>query len=98
MKLCRIHSAMELEALVQKIEFLPFFACSIPGFSVEKSTSSRYWFVSGLDGPWKWRMELARRGEAAYGKLFSWKTGLVSREWYPDLANYQRSGYDFDAC
>ncbi len=97
MKLRRIHSAMELEALVQEVGFLPFFACSIPGFSVEECTSSRYWFVSGVDGPWEWRMELARRGEAAYGKLFSRKAGLVSRAWYPDLANYRRDGYDFDA-
>ena len=42
-------------------------------------------------------MELARRGIVAYGKLFSKKAGLVSREWYPDLANYRRDGYDFDA-
>lgn len=97
MKLLRIHSALELETLVQEIGFLPFFACSIPGFSVEECTSSRYWFVSGVDGPWEWRMELARRGEAAYGKLFSRKAGLVSRAWYPDLANYRRDGYDFDA-
>lgn len=42
-------------------------------------------------------MELARRGVVAYGKLFAKKAGLVSREWYPDLANYRRNGYDFDA-
>ena len=42
-------------------------------------------------------MELAHRGVVAYGKLFSKKAGLVSREWYPDLANYRRNGYDFDA-
>ncbi len=42
-------------------------------------------------------MELARRGVVAYGKLFSKKAGLVSREWYSDLANYRRDGYDFDA-
>ena len=41
-------------------------------------------------------MELAHRDVAAYGKLFSRKAGLVSREWYPDLANYRRKGYDFD--
>lgn len=97
MTLPRIHSAMELEALVQEIGFLPFFACSIPSFSIEECTSSQYWFVSGVDGPWEWRMELARRGVAAYGKLFARKAGLVSREWYPDLANYRRDGYDFDA-
>ena len=92
-----IHNAAELEALVQERGFLPFFACSIPNFSIEDFTPSRYWFVSGVEGPWDWRMDAARRGVVAYGKLFSRKAGLVSREWYPDLANYRRDGYDFDA-
>lgn len=93
----RIHNAMELEVLVQQMGFLPFFSCAIPNFSIEEFTPSRYWFVEGVEGPWEWRMELARRGVAAYGKLFAKKAGLVSREWYPDLANYRRNGYDFDA-
>ena len=42
-------------------------------------------------------MEAARRGAVAYGKLFSKKAGLVSRERHPDLANYRHDGYDFDA-
>ena len=92
-----VRNAIELENLVQKIGFLPFFAHSIPRFSVEEFTPSRYWFVDGVEGPWEWRMELARRGVVAYGKLFSKKAGLASREWYPDLANYRRNGYDFDA-
>lgn len=93
----KITSAMELEMLVQQMGFLPFFSCSIPSFSIEEFTPSRYWFVDGVNGPWEWRMELARRGVVAYGKLFSKKAGLVSREWYPDLANCRRDGYDFDA-
>ena len=93
----RIHNAIELEALVQQMGFLPFFTCAVPNFSIEEFTPSRYWFVDGVDGPWEWRMELARRGVVAYGKLFAKKAGLVSREWYPDLANYRRNGYDFDA-
>ena len=92
-----ITSAMELEALVQQMGFLPFFLCPLPNFSIEEFTPSRYWFVEGVEGPWEWRMELARRGVVAYGKLFSKKAGLVSREWYPDLANYRRNGYDFDS-
>lgn len=93
----KITSAIELEALVQQMGFLPFFPCSIPSFSIEEFTPNRYWFVEGVDGPWEWRMELARRGVVAYGKLFSRKAGLVSREWYSDLANYRRNGYDFDS-
>lgn len=42
-------------------------------------------------------MEVAHRGVVAYSKLFSKKARLVSREWYPDLANYRRNGYDFDS-
>ncbi len=93
----KIHNAMELETLVQQMGFLPFFACYVPHFSIEEFTPSRYWFEEGVDGPWEWRMELARRGVVSYGKIFSKKAGLVSREWYPDLANYRRDGYDFDA-
>ncbi len=93
----KIHNAAELETLVQEIGFLPFFACSVRNFSIEEFTPIRYWFVEGVDGPWERRMELARRGVVAYGKLFAKKADLVSREWYPDLANYRRDGYDFDA-
>ncbi|WP_300692912.1 hypothetical protein [uncultured Oscillibacter sp.] len=93
----KIHNAKELEALVQQMGFLPFFTCAVPNFSIEEFTPSRYWFVDGVDGPWEWRMELVRRGVVAYGKLFAKKAGLVSREWYPNLANYRRNGYDFDA-
>ena len=46
----QVHNAMELEALVQKLDFLPFFSCSIPNFSIEDFTPSRYWFVEGVDG------------------------------------------------
>ena len=85
-----LHNAAELEALVQQMGFLPFFRCTIPQFSIEEFTPGRYWFADGADGPWEWRMELARRGVVAYGKLFTKKAGLVSREWYPGLANYRR--------
>lgn len=92
-----IHNADELESLAQHMGLLPFFACGIPGFSVEDFTPGRFWFKKGVVGPWEWRMDVARRGMVAYGKLFHNKAGLVSREWYPDLANYRREGYDFDA-
>lgn len=92
-----IHNANELEALALERGLLPFFACDVPNCTIEDFTPSRFWFSEGVDGPWEWRMEVARRGMAAYGKLFNKKAGLVSRAWYPDLANYRRDGYDFDA-
>ena len=92
-----IHNADELEALAQRMGLLPFFACGIPGFSIEDFTPSQFWFAESVDGPWEWRMDVARRGMAACGKPFRNKAGLVSREWYPDLANHRRDSYDFDA-
>lgn len=74
----KITSAMELEALVQQMGFLPFFRCSIPNFSIEEFTPSRYWFAASVDGPWEWRMELARRGA---GRMFSQKAGQIPPIW-----------------
>ena len=87
----------ELEEAARSFGLLPFFWSGVPGFSVEDMTPPRCWFAGDVDGPWEWRMEVARRGEIAYGKLFAGKAGFVTREYYPDLANYRRDGYDFDA-
>ena len=35
--------------------------------------------------------------KCAYGKVFLKKAAFVKKEWYYDLANYRRDGYDFDA-
>ena len=69
----KITSAMELEALVQQMGVLPFFSCSIPSFSIEEFTPSRYWFVEGVEGPWEWRMELARRQMQTYVTVHSFE-------------------------
>lgn len=92
----KITSWKTLEQAVLDYGLLPFFDCGA-GLSVQELTPERYWFAGEVEGPWEWRMEVARRGIVAYGKLFNKKAGLVSREWYPDLANYRRCGYDFDA-
>lgn len=92
----KITSWTTLERAAEDYGLLPFFDCGA-GLSVQELTPERYWFAGEVEGPWEWRMEVARRGTVAYGKLFNKKAGLVSREWYPDLANYRRRGYDFDA-
>ena len=91
-----IKSMRDIETLVGELGFLPFFSCGIPGFSVEERIDARYWFT-GIDGAWEWKGPIARGKRCVYGKLFSKKAGFVSREWYPDLANWRRDGYDFDA-
>ncbi|MBT9775088.1 hypothetical protein GPL15_01005 [Clostridium sp. MCC353] len=92
-----ITSPRELEALVQDFGFLPFFKNEFDGFSVEEYTPQELWFSRENDGPWEWKGPVARGKQCAYGKLFRGKAGFVSREWFPDLCNWRRDGYDFDA-
>ena len=95
----RIKSIEDVECVVEELGFLPFFSCGIPGFSLEERIDARHWFT-GFDGAWdawEWKGLIARQKKCVYGKLFNKKAGFVSREWYPDLANWRRDGYDFDA-
>lgn len=87
----------DLADLVENWGFLPLLKNKIPGFSVEEQTLPELWFADGVDGPWEWKGPVIRETGCAYGKFFRGKAGFVSREWYPDFANYRRDGYDFDA-
>ena len=94
-----IWSAKDMEALALDWGFLPFFKNDIPGFSIEEHTPPELWYDSetGEWGPWDWKGPVASAGTCVYGKLFWKKAGFVSLEWFPDLANLRRDGYDFDA-
>lgn len=91
-----IHNAEELEQLVVRCGFLPFFRNSISGFSIEECTSPGLWFEDGVDGPWEWKGPVIRNWTCTYGKFFCGKAGFVSMEWFPDFANYRRSKFSFD--
>ncbi len=57
------------------------------------------WYDSA-DGSWKvweWKGPIIKETGCAYGKFFENKSVFISREWFPDFANYRRNGYDFDA-
>ena len=103
MKGCRrsdrgcLHSPDDLLELVREVGFLPLFSNDIPGFSVEEHTPPADWWTGSSLDPWDWRQLLAPHPDIAYGKFFDRKAGFVSREWFPDFANYRRDGYDFDA-
>lgn len=92
----QLHSYEALEALVLKLGFLPFFKNEISGFSVEEYTPSKLWFSDEADGPWEWKGPVAGGGKCAYGKLFSGKAGFVSMEWFPELVNYRRHGFNLN--
>ncbi|WP_352402409.1 AlkZ-related protein [Synergistes jonesii] len=93
-----VTSPERLAELVEAAGFLPLLRSGIPGFSVEEHTPPRLWFTDGLPGPWEWKGPVIRQVRCAYGRLFGGgRAGFVSGEWYPELANYRRGGYDFDA-
>lgn len=92
-------SADDIEKKVKEIGFLPLFACSVKGLSVEEHTPAELWFNDNVDGPWEWKGPIARGGETAYAKYFRNKAVFVSLEWLPRLINMRRGlskpmGYD----
>ena len=91
-----IRSLQDLIDAVEHFGIVPLFENSIPGFSVEEYCDPRCWF-SDADGVWEWKGPVIRATGCAYGKLFEKKAAFVSRDCFPDLANYRRDGYDFDA-
>lgn len=92
----RIKSKADLIQAVDTLGFVPFFANSIPGFSIEEHIAPKVWFTDA-EGPWEWKGPVIHESGCAYGKFFENKAVYVSREWFPDFANYRRDGYDFDA-
>ena len=92
----RLHSPEDLLMLIRKIGFLPLFSNDITGFSVEEHTTADHWWTDDPEDPWAWRQVLAREDGVVYGKFFDKKAGFVSKEWFPDFANYRRDGYDWE--
>lgn len=93
-----IRTKADLINAVETYGIVPFFANSIPGFSAEEHAAPGVWYGEGGDWPaWDWKGEVIRETGCAYGKFFENKAAFVSREWFTDLANYRRDGYDFDA-
>ena len=91
-----ISTIEDLEQAVEELGFLPYFANSIPGFSIEEHVDPRVWF-SGEPGTWEWKGPVINELNCAYGKFFEKKAVYISKDWFPDFANYRRDGYDFDA-
>ena len=93
----KINRSEDLEKLVAKMGFLPFFANSIEDFSIEEFTPQELWFSDEEEDPWEWKGPVIRNFNCAYGKLFQKKAGFVSMEWFPELVNYRRAMYNLKA-
>ena len=94
-----IRTKEDMLRAVETLGFLPFFSCSVPGFSIEEHAAADAWYSSG-GGEWKiwdWKGPVIREAGCAYGKFFENRAAFISRAWFPDFANLRRDGYDFDA-
>ena len=92
-----IRTKQDLKDAVEAFGFVPLFRNSIRGFSAEEHTAPEAWFPEEGEGLWEWKGPVIRELNCAYGKFFERKAAIVSRDWFRDLANCRRNGYDFDA-
>ena len=96
----QIGSMQDLMDLIDDVGFVPFFVNEIEGFSIEEHIAPGCWYTDGDDGfwpVWEWKGPVIRELKCGYGKLLRNKAMFVSGKWFPDLANFRRDGYDFDA-
>lgn len=92
-----VQTKQDLIAAVREYGILPYFATSIPGFSLEEHCSPWVLFNDTEENTWEWKGPVIRETGCAYGKFFEKKAAYVRRDLFLDLANYRRDGYDFDA-
>lgn len=90
-----IRSQQDLADMIAQVGILPFFTNSVPGWSVEEHIDPAVWFTD-QPGPWEWKGPLAAAQACAYGKFIKNRAAFISREWFADLANYRRDGYDWE--
>ncbi len=89
-----IQSQAQLEQLIKKWGFLPFFRNGVEGFSIEEMTPPDRLFADDAEGgAWQWKGPIISHWEAAYGKFFNKKAGFISLAWLPDFMNWRRSLY-----
>ena len=85
----------DLPEMIRQFGILPFFANSVPGWSVEEHIDPAVWFTD-QEGPWEWKGQLASERTCIYGKFVRGKSAFISPDWFPDFANYRRNGYDWE--
>ena len=90
-----IHSKEDLIKMIRQVGILPFFTNSVSGWSVEENINPAVWFTD-KEGPWEWKGQLASEKICVYGKFIHNKAAFISPEWFPDLANWRRDGYDWE--
>ena len=92
-----VRTKQDLIDAVNEFGIVPYFASSIPGFSLEEHCSPAVLFNDTAENTWEWKGPVIQATGCAYGKLFLKKAAYVRQDLYLDLANFRRDGYDFDS-
>ncbi|MBO5556915.1 MAG: hypothetical protein J5927_06990 [Oscillospiraceae bacterium] len=92
-----VQTKQDLIDAVQTFGIVPYFATSIPGFSLEEHCSPSVLFNDTRENTWEWKGPVILATGCGYGKFFEKKAAYVRQDLFLDLANYRRDGYDFDA-
>lgn len=92
----RIGSWEKMHQAIHECGLIPFFRCSVPGWSIQEMTAPGSWFAGdgaedGVLGPWDWKVDVVRQGDIAYGKFLGCKAAFATAEWYAHLMNWRRS-------
>lgn len=90
-----IRTKQDLVQMILEIGVLPFFKNPVIGWSVEEHIDPSVWFTE-QDGPWEWKGPLAAEKICVYGKFIRNKAAFISPEWFADIANWRRNGYDWE--
>lgn len=81
-----------MQELINTYQLIPFFANSVPGFSVQEHTPPECWFTQENLGPWDWKIACVQSGDIAYGKfLYGGKSAFATVDVYRELINWRRS-------
>lgn len=91
----KIRTRDDLVRMIQEAGILPFFTNPVTGWSVEDHIDPSVWFTD-QEGPWEWKGPLAAEKICVYGKFIRNKAAFISPEWFADLANWRRDGYDWE--
>lgn len=91
-----IDSWEKMHQAVHEYGLVPFFRCSVPGWSIQEMTAPGSWFADdgaedGVLGPWDWKVDVVQQGDIAYGKFLGGKAAFATAEWYAHLMNWRRS-------
>lgn len=78
--------------LIKEFGLIPFFACPVPGYSIEEHTPLDLWFTEDSLGPWDWKIFCVQSGDIAYGKfLCGGKAAFATVDVYKEIINWRRS-------